>query len=130
MVEAMKTERQMLLAGVRRGDFGALAALMDQMAETDPDFVEREWHGHLRRVRTWIGEVENGEARRRVSIAEYGRRVVKSLLLAVNDRTGAGWRLPEMRSMQWRAEPLYSRVCELRDGIIRLARVTDNPKQE
>lgn len=119
----VQSDLQAMLPGVRRGDFAALAAVVDLLSETDPKWAETNWNRRLDYLR-WLIRA-NAEGRRSVvPVNEWARRSIKGVLIALNKRAGARWRLPAMRSRDWRKEPLHSQTCQLRDGLVRLVKAT------
>jgi hypothetical protein len=87
----MKTDRQTLLAAVRRGDFGALLSLAD-LWEEDPACGPQAamWAKLVERVRWHVANRD----RLRMGVLESMARWFRDWAYALNRREGKPWRLP------------------------------------
>lgn len=91
---AMKSQTQQLLASVRKGDFAALAALIDHLSETGegPKTLAR-WDWLVRQMRIRCRKADEGKAR--ISVKEKANARMALLLFDLANELRPGWRLPK-----------------------------------
>lgn len=91
MPVAMKTDRQTLLAAVRKGDFGALLSLADLWAEEGDGQQAAAWSKLVGECR-W--DVENWK-RRRMGVRNSVGLWFRDFAYTVNRLEGKPWHLPK-----------------------------------
>lgn len=126
MTTAIRTDRQMLLAAVRRGDFQSLLALVDWWQENGCEMFLKAWSGLVLRTRWHL----DNRKKVRMGVLESMTRLVRDFLYFVNRYEGKPWRLPPFRNyLGCNSRSRTYRACwdwcrDMADALIRYVKAT------